>query len=314
MLEGTPSRRYRSGVAVGEDAVIVFWTRHQDDTADFLATLFQPNAKEVGAVIESPWKGLEPGAFDAEPFYAMTLGGNASRVVVRDWLEVTTGAVKANVLRYFNDLKISESSTKPLPLWALLKSVESPGGQELAPQLGARLFRSALSGVPFPRELLGLALRRLRLPPKDDEAVITRNRCALIKAVLTRQFRNAGRKELTVSLDESNHEVPYLLGRLFAVLERLQRAAQGDVNVSIRDRFFGSASATPALVFPRLLKLSIHHAGKADSSGWLEKIKGQVMNALPPARFPGTLSLEDQGLFAVGYYHQREWFFTSHAA
>ena len=314
MLERTPARYYRSGVGVGDDAVIVFWTRHRDDTADFLASLFQPSTTDVTNVMESPWKGLEPGEFDAEPFYAMTLGGNASRVVVRDWLEVTTGAVKASVRLYFQDLQISEKAAKPLPLWMLLKAVESPGGQGLSPQLGARLFRSALSGAPFPRELLGLALRRLRLPPKDDEASITRHRCALIKAVLCRQFRNAGRKELTVSLDESNHEVPYLLGRLFAVLERLQRVAQGDVNVSIRDRFFGSASATPSLVFPRLLKLSIHHAAKAESSGWLEKIKGQVIDALPPARFPGTLSLDDQGLFAVGYYHQREWFFVSHAS
>lgn len=167
----------------------------------------------------------------------------------------------------------------------------------------------ALRGSRFPTEILAAALRRLRLPSDKYDRQRLHDRCSLIKAVLNRQYRAAQRKELSVSLDEACKETPYLLGRLFAVIERLQGAALGDVNASIRDKFFGSASTRPALVFPRLLQLSVHHAAKAENSGWLEKIKSEIVGGLPPARFPATLPLEDQGLFAIGYYHQRQRFF-----
>ena len=139
----------------------------------------------------------------------------------------------------------------------LLASVESPGGRGLSPGLGARLFRAAIRGEPFPREFLGAALRRLRLPPdKVDERGKLHARCALVKATLSRLPHHGGATmEVSVSLDESKPDVPYLLGRLFAALERLQAVAQGDINATIRDRYFGSASSTPALVFPRLLRL-----------------------------------------------------------
>jgi CRISPR-associated protein Csd1 len=112
-----------------------------------------------------------------------------------------------------------------------------------------------------------------------------------------------------VSLDKNNRMPPYVLGRLFAVLERLQGVALGDINATIRDRYFGAASRNPAMVFPRLIQLSMHHAAKADA-GWLEKAKGEVMSLLPSEHFPRVLSLADQGLFAVGYYHQRDALFT----
>ena len=113
-----------------------------------------------------------------------------------------------------------------------------------------------------------------------------------------------------MSLDEKNTATPYLLGRLFAVLERLQYVALGQTNTTLRDRYFGSAMAHPAVVFPQLLRLSNHHASKADEKGrWLEQLKDQICAGLPARTFPTTLSLEDQGLFAVGYYHQRHRFF-----
>lgn len=115
-----------------------------------------------------------------------------------------------------------------------------------------------------------------------------------------------------MSLDESNTSVPYLLGRLFAACEKLQADALNDVNATIRDRYFGAASATPALVFPRLLRLSVHHASKAAESGktWGEITKSRIVASLPAEPFPRLMRLEEQGLFAVGYYHQRQAFFT----
>jgi CRISPR-associated protein Csd1 len=158
-------------------------------------------------------------------------------------------------------------------------------------------------------------VRRLRLPPdKLDERRRLLARCALVKATLSRLPYDGGAPlEVSVSLDENSTRVPYLLGRLFAVLERLQGAAQGDINATIRDRWFGAASSTPAIVFPRLLRLSVHHAAKADSGGWYEHQKTRIVAALPADGFPPTLSLPDQGLFAVGYYHQRQKFFEKRA-
>lgn len=116
-----------------------------------------------------------------------------------------------------------------------------------------------------------------------------------------------------MSLDENATQVPYLLGRLFAVLEALQGAALGDINATIRDRFFGAASTTPATVFPRLLSLSNHHARKSERKD-LEKLKGQIFHGLPAMSLPKFLRLEEQGLFAIGYYHQREAFFRPQRA
>jgi CRISPR-associated protein Csd1 len=317
LLQGTPTRRYQYGVPIGNEGVVVCWTREKSEIVDTFIDLLHPppDAEQLVRAAESPYRGLEPADMDETEFYAVTLGGNAARVVVRDWLVTTVGALKENLRAYFADLHIAGDEGKPLSMRTLLGSVESPGGRGLSPGLGARLFRCAVRGEAFPREILGAALRRLRLPPdRVDERGKLRARCALVKATLSR-LPGGARLEVSVSLDESNTDVPYLLGRLFAALERLQAAAQGsDLNATIRDRYFGSASSTPALVFPRLLRLSVHHAAKLSTprgDHWLERLKGTIIALLPPPPegFKRTLSLEDQGNFAIGYYHQRQKFF-----
>jgi len=318
LLEKQGERRFRSGLAVGTDAVLVFWSHDETDTADVLLALFAPEAaseEDLRAVFDAAWKGLVPRDVDATRFYALTLSGNSSRVVVRDWLETTAAEVKANVRRYFGDLALGGDDA-PLPIGRMLRALQATPSaaadkRGLSPMLATRLVHAALRGSPFPRELLHAALARLRVPPRTGEWHGTlRARVALVKATLLRLRPD---QEVTVSLDETSRSVPYLLGRLFAAIEKLQADALGDVNASLRDRYFGSASATPALVFPRLLRVSMHHASKAESEhrGWTERVKAEIVDRLPAqGAFPRTLGLEEQGLFAVGYYHQRQAFFT----
>jgi CRISPR-associated protein Csd1 len=317
LLEGTPTRRFRHGIAVGEAAVLVFWTRKASAFTETFSLLMDPptDPEAVKKLVESPRKGLAPEAIDDDDFYAITLSGNAARVVVRDWMEISVREAKAHLRAYFDALAIDGDAGEALGIRRLLDAVTAPSGRGLSPDLGARLLHAALHGSPFPRELLAAALRRLRLPPhKLDERRQLRARCALIKATLLRLPERESRLEVPVSLDERNTDVPYLLGRLFAALERLQAEAQGsELSATIRDKFFGSASSTPSLVFPRLLRLSVHHAAKVSSGGrdhWVEIVKARIIDKLDAAKLPQTLSLEEQGLFAIGYYHQRQSFFT----
>ncbi|WP_426735037.1 type I-C CRISPR-associated protein Cas8c/Csd1 [Myxococcus faecalis] len=315
LLRKSETRRFRQGIQLGDGSVLVFWTNSTAEQESQLLALLDPTEEDLRRLLEAPLIGLEPGALDAKRFYAVTLAGNSGRVAVRDWFQTSVGEVKESLRRYFADLRLGAAAQdKPTPIWRLLKAVEAPSGRGLSPDVATRMLGAALRGQPFPRQLLSAALDRLRLPPSDDklEREQLRLRVALIKATLIRLPRSGPTSlEVSVSLDKSNTSQSYVLGRLFAVLERLQGAALGDINASIRDRYFGAASRNPVTVFPRLLQLSVHHASKAESGGWLEKKKGEVMALLPPEKpFPPVLNLENQGLFAVGYYHQREEFFT----
>lgn len=309
LLQGDPAsgRRHRYGLGIG-DSVLVVWTKDAAPEVLSLLDLLEAKTPEEGLEVPvAPFKGLAPSDVDATAFYAVMLGGNAARVVVRDWLETTLAAVKESVRRFFSDLELA-GQQKPPAIWELLKSLDPPGKAILPPNLSTRLAAAALKEQPFPRELLRHALMRLRVTTSDEKLAHLHNlrRVALIKGTLIRTYN----KEVSVSLDESNHSPPYLLGRLFAVLERLQQEALPGINATIRDRYFGAASSTPGVVLPRLIRMSAHHASKAAEKGrWLEQRKAKIIDALPAERFPALLPLQDQGLFAVGYYHQREDFF-----
>jgi CRISPR-associated protein Csd1 len=313
LLERDAQGRRRSALDLDDD-VVVFWTRDQSDAPAFVLDVLAPPARGEDAVraAASPWRGLPGHGFVSPPFYAVTLGVNSARVVVRDWLETTADQVKRNIDRWFEDLYLGDDTAEPIPLAPILRALQAtPSASDkrgLAPELTARVFRAAVFGGPLPRALLASAVQRMRVPPheREDASFVLRARVGIIKAVLRRQ-----RKEVPVSLDASNTDRAYLLGRLFAAIEKLQIVAAGrgkDLNATIRDRYYGSASTTPAAAFGSLLKLSMHHASKTRDNGLgvlAERAKSEVMEKLPAERFPRTLGLDEQGLFAVGYYHQR---------
>jgi CRISPR-associated protein Csd1 len=184
----------------------------------------------------------------------------------------------------------------------------------LPPDLAVQTYVSILRGRSYPRILLEAAVRRNRVDlfPKrgflrGPEALAAR--CSLIKAFLVRNLR----REVPVSLDAKRPEPAYRLGRLLAVVDKLQADALGSVNATIVDRYYGSASSTPAAVMPTLVRRCQHHLGKLrrEKPGWAinqEKLLQEVMGGLD--RFPPTLTLEEQGLFALGFYHQRQAFYV----
>jgi CRISPR-associated protein Csd1 len=189
----------------------------------------------------------------------------------------------------------------------LLDETVNPKSRDKTPSplLSGALVRSVLTGLPYPRLLLDQTELRIRA-----EHRITRGRAAIIKAYLLKnttlsdnydQYKEA----LTVELNESTNYQPYLLGRLFAVLEGLQQAANPGINTTIRDRFFNSACATPGVVFPQLIKLAQAHLKKLDGglSVYYNRQLGDILSRFD-ADYPTRLSLYDQGIFQLGYYHQ----------
>lgn len=307
LLERTATRHHRQAVSLGEGDVLVFWTREPDPVVEILHELIEP--EPVAKLVSLPWTGQPLPELGSTTFYAAILGTNRTRIIVRSWIETTVSALRENIRRYAEDLRIDEDASQPPTVGALLRSVDGSAGR-VPPAVAAGLVRAALFGSPFPRPLLGAALRRVYLPAIKSGPWVLRTRCALIKAAL---LRSPSAQEVPVSLDESKADVPYLLGRLFAVIERMQYQAHGTlVDTSVRDRFFRSAASTPAMVFPRLIALSGNHAAKIRARGkgsFLEVRKAEIMDRLPAAPLPATMPLEAQGLFAIGYYHQRQRLF-----
>lgn len=272
---------------------------------------------EVKALYKSLHNGkyMEPNGKDK--FYLLGLSPNSARIVVRFWHETTVAALSENIARWYDDLQIvrGEKSIYPefMPLMRLLCGLVLDGKAEnLPPDLIANVTQSALANRPLPVGLLQIALRRNKAEQK-----ITYGRAALIKAYLNRAIRSGSlknTKELSMSLDRERNDIGYVLGRLFAVLEKTQSEANPSLNATIGDRYFGSASSTPIAVFGTLMRLSPHHLSKLEYEGRAVHLKWEIGQILDKCqKFPNHLNLEQQGLFAIGYYHETQFLFTKDA-
>lgn len=307
------------------DATTVFWAHAAsgeesasaaEDLFSILADPPRSGAKEaveisdkLAAVAEGrALKDVDPDLDEGTRFFVLGLSPNASRLSVRFWHEDSIGALAQRIVEHWHDLRIDPSPWKIAPpVWRLLiETAAHRKGENIPPTLGGALMRTILTGSRYPHSLLGAVIARMRAD-KD----INGHRVAICKACLARDHRLGFEyEEVPMSLDRDADHPAYLLGRLFAVYEGVQRAALGQVNATIKDRYFGAASATPASVFPLLERGSAAHLAslrKGDKGGrahWFDQEIDEILSKMDAA-FPRSLRLEDQGRFAIGYHHQR---------
>ena len=186
----------------------------------------------------------------------------------------------------------------------------APGARpaEPNPRLAGDLLLAALNGTPYPATLLDGVQLRIRA-----EHSISRGQAAIIKAYYLRNSQNTQFKEvMTVELNQQTTYLPYVLGRLFAVLEEVQQRANPQINTTIKDRYFNSASATPATVFPLLINLAQKHLAKLDD-GLARYYNTQIKNLIDriTQTLPARMSLPEQNAFQLGYYHQAQFRYTA---
>ncbi len=282
----------------------VAWTR-EPVSFSFTTYLSQPTPELVAELLQSLWRGGPVPPLDETAFYGLVLSGSGGRAVVRDWIDTTVGQAKASLARWFERQRIvgpSGEEHRPLGLYALAAATVREPRTDLGPAVPRALLHAALTGGPMPWNLLYEAVRRNRA-----EQTVDRSRAALIKLVLASQDPHH-LEDAMVQLDVGHPSPGYHCGRLLAVLEEVQRAAMPGINATIVDRFFGTASTAPASVFGRLMRGAQAHLAKLERDrpatyAALQRRLEEVLGPLPG--FPRTLTLQEQGLFALGYYHQR---------
>lgn len=304
------------------DATTVFWSEKETNFEKHYRSFFAMPPKddpdkgigELKAAIESVRTGIPPEESNTR-FYVLGLAPNSARIAVRFWHQGTVGEFAANIKRHFEDIAIAKPSfdNDNQALAYLLSATALEWKTEnVPPNLAGNVMRAVMTGGPYPATLLQQGLRRVRAEQGD----VNRARASILKACLNRRLRLANpnnEKEITVALDPDNVNPGYRLGRLFAVLEKIQEDANPGLNATIRDRYYGAASSTPVSVFPQLLKLKNHHLSKLENAGFrvaYEKKLAEIIGGLGDS-MPAHLSMDDQARFALGYYHQRQALFTA---
>ncbi len=317
----------RRRVSLG-DATVVFWAERRHPLEEFISDLLadvpsaptndsaeedEKRVHEVRRFVKQLRDGAATGrAIDPSSrtrFFILGLAPNASRISVRFWIEADAGEMERRLAQHLSDTDLIRRDDRPLTLRDIARATGRaeyhPDGRfkrfdsdSVPDQLVGELARSVLTGGAYPQSLLSAMLRRIR---SDGEVHYAR--VAAIKGCLVRNSRVRGASlEVSVELDASYANPAYRMGRVFALLEKIQEdSADSDLNTTVKDRYFSSASATPAIVFPRLFRLSQHHQAKLATGAkiYYEKLLQEAMSGL--SSFPAHLALEDQGLFVIGY-------------
>lgn len=287
-------------------SVFVFWTR-EEMPFSFAEMLERPSSGQVRLILESAATGKWVSHLDEMPFYALSLTANQGRAVVRDWLDVTVGEAQRHLARWFRQQRIvgwDGQAQEPLGVFQLSGALVRKM-QDLPPNAPQSLLNAALTGTPLPASLLHQAVHRNRAEQK-----LTFPRAAFIKLMLCSRAGTNHMEESMYSLNPDHPSSAYHCGRLLAELEAAQREAIPRAKTTIVDRYYGSASAAPATVFARLLRGAQPHLSKlkrdrpATGHALQQRIE-EICASI--STFPKTLPLSEQGVFALGYYHQRAY-------
>ena len=266
------------------------------------------NVLKVRKVFESIYSGTLKVDMD-DRFYILGLAPNVARIAVVYWSETSLKEFAEKILAHFEDMEIGDTRKNTKPYQGIREMISNVtlGGKlsDATPNLPESVVQSVFQGLPYPFTLYSSCIRRIRAEQK-----LTITRVAIIKAYLNR-LNNPNSIKINTMLDKKNTNQGYLCGRLFAVLDKIQEEANSQN--SIRDRYQNAASTTPSAVFATILNLSNHHLEKLSEGRkiFFEKLKQEIFSQLSAHGFPAHLDLQDQGRFFVGYYHQRQDFFTS---
>ena len=271
------------------------------------------NIEQVRKVFESIYKGILKSSSD-DIFYILGLAPNAARIAVTYWAELPLRRFAETISRHFDDMEVVDTRQEKKPYTALrnIISTVTLGGKvsDVTPNLPEAVVKSIFEGLPYPQTLFASCIRRIRAESGEkDKNAVHITRAAIIKAYLNRLKNNE--QKIQVMLDKENTNQGYLCGRLFAVLDKIQEEANNQH--SIRERYMNSASSTPAAVFSTILNLSNHHVENLKNEGrkvYFEKLKQEIISKIDADGFRPQLNLQDQGRFFIGYYHQRQDFFT----
>ena len=296
----------------------LFWASKDDEAGNQVEKSFfdlfgfqdaendDPNARieQVRKVFKAIYSGELNTSLD-DKFYILGLAPNSARIAVIYWAEIPLREFAERISRHFDDMEITGANKPYMALRSILGAVTLGGkSSDATPNLPDALVKSIFQGTPYPYTLYAECIRRMRA-----EQIINTTRAAIIKAYLNR-LNIINEQKIKVMLDKNNNNPGYLCGRLFAVLDKIQEDANNQH--TIRERYLNSASATPSAVFATILNLSSHHSEKLNEGRnvFFEKLKQEIIDKIDANGFPAHLDLQDQGRFFVGYYHQRQAFFT----
>jgi CRISPR-associated protein Csd1 len=288
--------------------VYVYWTRNPEEF-DLFQFLNTPRAEDVQQLLLNPKRGRESGPLAANDFFVLSLSANVSRIVVRDYHETTLGVVKANLANWFARLRLEPlNGGDPEPMGVFRLSVSLfREAKDMPAHVPVTLLQCALAGTPLPESLLGLAVKRnlaMQGPYTvfKKKRMISEPRLAIIKAIIQQK------EEFPLeALNPQHPDSAYHCGRLLALLERIQRVALGDINATVVDRFYGAACSSPGSILGNLVNDAQPHLAKLRKDRrdfFLQTALEEVLSAIGQ-EFPRTLDLRRQGLFALGFYHQK---------
>ncbi len=317
----------RRSVSYGLDTAILFWTRNNIELPE-MDQLDAPDAGTVAKMISAASSGNrnDSNYVEVEKFYSCSLSGAAARIAVRDWIETSLGEFRSSIAQWFKDIAIikydSEQKKSDIyyaPLYSLAKSCQRrlldankyDDKDTTWARVAGILWKSAIynntsQNNPIPIWILSKILQRARV----DKHGVTPERAALIKLILNRNFKGGGFM-ITEDSVQGERPVAYICGQIFAKIESIQYAALGEKNAGIREKFFTYAMTTPAAAFGRLFNLSSKHFTKLKhEKPWLavklDKELQEMCGDIDINKFPAMFRLEEQGQFAIGYYHQRQ--------